>query len=231
MQNNNNYQNGSVIIWILIAVGLMAALSYAFMGSSRTSTNMLTDAQAEAYASEIIAYGNEVKQAVKRLQLRGCSDTEISFENNVVSGYTNPNSPADKSCHVFDVAGGGLTWKVRNEEWNSTCGGFPLYFCNEISFDAATRFPGMGTDDLLSGGSVELTMRVFGINQKMCEAINKLSGIPLPVPASTFNAGKFLGSYTSGTNLMMQTPSGYLFGCHTYGTSSPYNFYYILIAR
>lgn len=106
--NTKNPEQGSAIIWILIAVALFAALNFAFNSGSRTSTSVLDDAEASAYANQIIAYGNEVKAAVKRLQLRGCSDTEISFENNVLAGYTNPNAPTNKSCHVFDIAGGGL---------------------------------------------------------------------------------------------------------------------------
>jgi len=105
-----NTQNGNAIAMILVAVALFAALGYAFSNTSRTSNRFLSDEEAKAYANQIISYGNEVRQAVKRLTLRGCSDTEISFENNVVSGYTNPNAPTDKSCHVFDIAGGGINY-------------------------------------------------------------------------------------------------------------------------
>ncbi len=108
--NLNQSQNGNAIMIILVAVALFAALSFVFSNTSRNSSGFVTDAEADAYANQIIAYGNEVKQAVKRLRLRGCSDTEISFENSIISGYTNPNSPTDRSCHVFDTAGGGLNF-------------------------------------------------------------------------------------------------------------------------
>lgn len=108
-------QNGNAIFIILVAVALFAALGYAFSNTSRTSTSFITGEEAKAYVNQIIAYGNEVKSAVKRLQLRGCSDTEISFENSFVSGYTNGNSPTDRSCHVFDTQGGGLTYVAPPE--------------------------------------------------------------------------------------------------------------------
>jgi len=111
MNNQNSNESGNAIIWILIAVGLFASLNYAWTSTSRNSTSILDDSEAKAYASQIIAYGNEVKATVKRLQLRGCDETEISFENNIVLNYVNPNAPSNKSCHVFDIAGGGLSWK------------------------------------------------------------------------------------------------------------------------
>ena len=158
-------QNGSVIFWILIAVGLMAALSYAFMGSSRNSTSMITDTQADAYASEIIAYGNEVKSAVKRLRLRGCSDTEISFENNVSSpiDYTNLNSPADESCHIFSLAGGSLNWPTYSDAiYENAVDWYP-----PIQFNA--------DNDIIGTKSSEADLVMFhaSINETICAKLNE----------------------------------------------------------
>ncbi len=184
-------QNGSVIMWVLIAVGLMAALSYAFMGSSRNSTSMISNTQAEAYASEIIAYGNEVKSAVKRLQLRGCSDTEISFENNVVSGYTNSNSPPDSSCHVFDIAGGGLQLingpnpfaNTGVECWNG-----------KYSFINGTEWHGNGST-CAAQNCVDLIMLFYTFDQNICDIINKNLGYSSTPTDTLFGGGQFQGSY------------------------------------
>lgn len=111
MKQNTPNQRGSAIIWILIAIGLFAALSVAFTSTSRQSTSLLTNEQASAYANQIISYGNDIKQAVKRLQLRGCEYDKISFED-FQTGYSpNPNAPSDKSCHIYDNNGAGLLYK------------------------------------------------------------------------------------------------------------------------
>ena len=108
-------ENGNAIVMIMIAIALFAALGVAFSNTSRTSTSFISDEEAKAYANQIIAYGNEIKSAVKRLRLRGCSDTEISFENPVTAvNYNNPNAPANNSCHVFDGNGGGLQIQTPN---------------------------------------------------------------------------------------------------------------------
>ena len=49
-----------------------------------------------------------LRRLFNHLQINGCTDSEISFEQAVVSGYSNANSPTDNSCHVFHVNGGGL---------------------------------------------------------------------------------------------------------------------------
>ena len=103
-------QKGSVIVWILVAVVLMASLSYAFMGSSRTSTNAIMDERSKAITYELNEYVNNVQSALKRLKLRGCDDDEISYETSVGS-YPNVNAPSDESCHIFRTNGGQVVYK------------------------------------------------------------------------------------------------------------------------
>ena len=148
-------ENGSAIIWILIAVGLFAALSFAFQSSNRTSSNLLTDEQARASAHQIISYGNDLKSAVKRLKLRGCDETEISFENNVIGGYTNAAAPTNKKCHLFDSKGGGLSVKTGLSS-------------NSQSFTGDIPFENIGTTE------PELSFQLSGVNRNTCLTINNI---------------------------------------------------------
>ena len=113
-------QRGSAIVWILIMVALFAALTYTMSEGSRTGESQLGDQQAGLAATEILDYGRNIKNAVQQLLINGCSDTEISFENDVVAGYTNANAPTDKSCHVFHPNGGGMRYQGPNEDWLRT---------------------------------------------------------------------------------------------------------------
>lgn len=167
-------QNGSAILWILIAVGLFAALGYAFSSSTRTSTDFITDAEAESYANQIIAYGNEVKAAVKRLQLRGCSDTEISFENNVSTiaiGYLNGTN---KNCFIFDSNGGGLQFKIFSKnivDPNNTA----TVASGETIFTGNTSVVGVGSD-CNDASCNELVMLTPHLTESICKKINTLIG-------------------------------------------------------
>ena len=210
MINNNikSSERGSAILWILIAVGLFAALNYAFTNSTRTSTSLLTDTQAESYANQIIAYGNEVKSAIKRMQLRGCSDTEISFENAVVSGYSNPNSPSNKSCHVFDIAGGGVQYKNLDTSWLDKDASTNTFYGENIFMIACPL--GVGTDLNDTTGSScntntntlahgDLVLITPYIKKEICEAINKkLIGatiIPTDAINSFYNTAQHDGDF------------------------------------
>ncbi len=112
---------GNVLFIILIAVALFGALSAAVTRSTGTvSPETLTQGQAQIYASEIIQYGIDLEQAVNRLlTLKGCEETQISFDYDIpnVTGYENANAPSDYHCHVFHVNGGGVAYKPMNPEW------------------------------------------------------------------------------------------------------------------
>lgn len=112
MTRTHNAQQGSVFVYILLAIALLGGLTYAVSRGNRTNTNALTAEQAKLAAQEIIEYGNVVAAAVQKLRLRGCADTEISFENSFSSdNYTNPNAPTDESCHVFSPIGAQINFK------------------------------------------------------------------------------------------------------------------------
>ncbi len=176
-------QNGNAIFMIILGVALFAALGYAFMGSTRTSTTLLTDEQATAYANQIIAYGNEVKNAVKRLQLRGCDDDEMSFENNIVAGYINATAPTSKKCHVFDAAGGGLSW-----------GNFQDLNASDLIFTA---------DNVINNlGAAHLILALQNLDQQICiklnQKINPTLGTNPPSDSGTWSTTKFDGTYSAG---------------------------------
>lgn len=239
-------EDGSAIIWILIAVGLFAALGFAFSSSSRTSTSLLTSAEAESYANQIIAYGNEVKSAVKRLRLRGCDNTEISFENNIVAGYTNANAPTNKSCHVFNIAGGGLQYKQPSNNWiDSSFSGSDIY--NEWIASGVPTVPKIGqkTCSSPSGSCSDLTIFLPYTTKEVCIKINDALGVNNPSGEPwdevdgicLHDTNRFSGSYGTGgcginghatvngknsacIKTLMETPS-----------TNGYVFYTVLIAR
>ncbi len=242
-KKDKNYhpERGSAILWILVAVGLFAALNYAFNSSSRTSTSLLSDAEAEAYANQIIQYGNEVKATVKRLQLRGCSDTEISFENDVVTGYENLNAPDDGSCDVFNIAGGGLNWKSPpssslDRALNSN-EAFGQYF-----FSGRAQILDIG-QNCGNENCNELLMLVGFLNSTQCEILNKQythdSDIIInesinQVPPD--NNDIFVGIYDFSNSPVIGDTAASLAkqsaGCVKRGNSTyGYTYYHVLIAR
>ena len=217
-----NYQNknerGSAIIWILIAVGLFAALNFAFNSSSRTSTSVLDDAEAGAYAKEIIQYGNELKAAVQRMKLLGVEETEFSFGQTV---NTPGNAPGHNlnctinKCEVFNPQGGQLTAKALDNGGQA----------RTIAVD------GVGTTD------ADLVFTIYTVGSGVCLRINEFLGVGTPgtLPVlDTFDAGTYDGSYGVLANPLGEIEtsfSGKHAFCSEANSNGNYHFHQVLIAR
>jgi len=74
-------QKGGAIVWILVMVALFAALTVALNQGTRSGSATISKEQAALAATEILNYGQAMKRAVQTLQINGCADTDLSFEN------------------------------------------------------------------------------------------------------------------------------------------------------
>ncbi len=220
-------ESGVVFVYILLAIALFAALSYAVSDNKGGSTNIFTDEQARLAAQEIIDYGNNVANAVQKLRLRGCSETEISFQNNVVSGY---NNGTNTTCQVFHEDGGNINFPTFNE----TSYDLNAPVIDRISFN--------GDNQIIDNGSGDSELIFFNsaIKQNICENINNI----LHDNQAAFTGGditvgstKFTGSYSGSPDTMCggsadSTTTGC---CHETvgcgGGGECYHFYQVLLAR
>lgn len=100
--------SGIAIGPILFIVAILAILATAIAAGSSTFSSGTDQEKARVTASTILDYGTQMRAAIARLTASGCSESQISLENLIYPGYSNGNAPADKHCHVFDVAGAGL---------------------------------------------------------------------------------------------------------------------------
>ncbi len=183
MDRTDNLQRGIAIAPILFVVAILAVLAMAIAAGSGAFNGDTSAVKAKAQATAILEYANEVKFAIDRLLAKGCKDTEISFENPFVSGYTNPNAPSDKSCHVFDVDGGGIVWKDPPKEvvYDTNYGKwqFKTGTTNYVSF----RELGTEQHDLFLTITGTITHGNAVVEEKgrnllaVCQEINKMLGV------------------------------------------------------
>lgn len=244
MKDKNNSQKGSALFLILIAVALFAALSYSvaqmLQGGDGGTIQDLNEQEAQLYAGEILDYGRSLKQAVQDLRIsNGCSETQISFENDSVAGYENPNAPSDRSCHIFDPAGGGLNWvdppriNIRDNA--------------EYTVSNRSSILNIGSD---CGGSdnscQELFVALRSLDRAACLEYNKAVGVSnigddAPVEIGLNFSTKFTGSYIPAANILGDDNDGANFagqpiGCYRDATESflgdpYYDFYQVLVTR
>lgn len=208
-------QKGSALFIILIAVALFAALSYTVAGMLQKggSTNELSKRQSELYAGEILDYARVVRQKVQELRIsNGCSDTDISFENNIVAGYTNGTNT---DCQVFSPDGGGLAFLSPSEDVND--GSAWLFNGDNNVVDVGTAAP-------------ELVMILPNLDSDICTEINEGVGITVTGTDSDIDFSLFTGAYTSSETL--DFADGFLNGCLNFVNSGDnFFFYQVLITR
>ena len=145
---------------ILIAIALFAALSFAVSGMlGGGQTSAISDDKAGIHATEILDYAATIRRAVQTMRIDGCADTEISFENDFVSGYTNGTNT---SCQVFHPNGGGINWQSPATGLND---GSEWVFTGDNYMDNV----GVGG----GGDNSELTMVLPNVNETVCLAINE----------------------------------------------------------
>ena len=221
-------QTGSAIIWIFIMVALFAALSFVVAKGMRGNTGDLDKKRAELAATEILDYARNMKQAVQTLQINGCEDTEVSFDNAVLSGYSNPNAPIDESCHVFKPNGGGLRYRKVERDWLDDT------YAGGSSFQS---WVGTGNVAITNIGSTNLDLLLYVpyLKSDICKKINKILNISEPVPIDLFSASEFIGNYTASVQPEIGDEAAILAGktifCAKRASSTWYYFGQVLIAR
>jgi hypothetical protein len=232
VMSQHNREDGNVLFLILIAIVLFAALSYAVSQSTRGGGIDPSDEKAELLAAEILNYVTAMQTAITRLQVsHGCEDTEISFENPVVSGYINTNAPSDKSCHVFDPAGAGMSWREPPEDvWR---------FSGAASVNGIGKYKGScpGYSDPASCADLLMRFMIASSGKKLCSHLNKMINLkdnqePPVSSAWTNEASKFTGSYTGTHHIAIVPLLNKMMGCYRrHATSDEYVFYAVLIPR
>lgn len=241
-------QNGNALWFILIAVALLGFLTAILTRSSSTVDQTGNLEQTRISASKILKYARSIQSAVEQLQMRGCSENEINFDNTVVSGYTNANAPSNGNCDIFTTSGAGLTYQTPQVKWlDTTQSGETGY--KQWLFTANNYVVGVetGTDSLgdSTGSNKELLIALPYININLCTALNDLVGVSNPSGAppqdnntadltpkftGTFGSGHHIQDTTSGTDALNEKRTGCFEGGGTPATGT-YHFYHTLIAR
>ncbi len=229
-------ERGSAILMLFVAIALFAALAFAFMQGSRNSTSMMSDEQAKSYAQQIIAYGNDVKMAVKRLAVRGYDETQMDFRNSVFQ--FDDNSPlnasiaacADARCQVFNVAGGAIAPKETPAAATLALAGV----AKAGHWEAEQYvFSGAGTAE------PDLLITVHELSKEVCVKINELIGVPNTAgnpPAYAVSGASWTGSYvTPATVIVGNTATDLQKGqqgmCYRNADTNEYQYSTVLIAR
>lgn len=200
-----NKESGSAIFIILIAVALFAALGFAFMQGNRSSTSVMTDEAAKTYATNIISYGNDIRNAITRMKLSGIQPSQFDFGNTILlrnNGTVitaighNPNCTTAK-CQVFSAQGGGLVPKktINGSALNTESPGTPTAIQDGAWQAYEGKVDGVGTTEN------DIIYIAGYIKKDVCMMINQLLNVSKPgenPPKITTTLTTYNGSFTAG---------------------------------
>lgn len=173
------HRSGNAVIFILLAIFLFGALAFSFVKSGRNSTGNLTATQAKLSADDILGYATSVDRGVQKLLSRGCSESELNFNDPNTNCGSNPDSPSDNSCAIFDAAGAGVGARS-----------FPSLPNMYFKPTAGSSLQDVGTWDINSAKGHQDIVLWFGpIDLTLCQALNTAVGNP-PTPPSVASAGQ-----------------------------------------
>ena len=199
---NYSTQRGAVFLYILIAIALLAGLTYAISGSNRANTSGITDQQAKLAAQEIIDYGNSVAAAVQKLKLRGIEEYAFDFSNDVYKLTDDTPFPAANSsctssaCKLFDINGGGLEAVYAPDHAHISASSLPG---RTGSTSGQGNFRSNYVHDVGSTAP-DLVFEYTYISPVVCKKINEILGIDNPSdapPVDTYDQQNYSGNLTA----------------------------------
>lgn len=204
-------RKGNVLFFILIAVALFAALSYAVSNSFRGGTGTITTEQARVSAGELLRSMGDIRQGYQYLWVQqGCSLDDIDF--------TNPaTTPFD--CDMFHPQGAGVAYP-NNLATYQTTGGSGLYTFYYVGNAPSS---GYGVDGL--GTSADDHMVVLeDVTVEICQAVNKM------LDYDNFLDDK-VDTDAGNTAIMGDINDefdGQIAGCRRLGASGQYDVFYVM---
>lgn len=237
-RNDRLRENGNALWFILIAIILLGLLT-AMLTRSGGNTNDTGDYERLSIkANEIITYGRSLGNGIQMLLSRGCSENEISFEDPLLasqgsfSDHSNPNAPADFSCHIFRPEGAGLEYWITTDLDIYDLSTFP----NPIEF----YINGLGWwhPDSPNAPTRDWGMIMENLDKNFCIALNRQLGVSNDgddapdATAESRGGGAFRGTFSTGFALDREVRSAggelenQFSACFKAGKTTPYPYIY-----
>ena len=161
-------ESGNVMFFILIAIVLLAALSFAITQGGRDSSNNMSTERQRLLGTEIIDYGDVLQKSVQILRSRGIAFTSL--------GFAAPGLPAAygiagaaPTAEIFNDAGAGALYKRADDQsFTGAAQDYIFTARNEIAQVGTT----CGGDDC-----ADLLVLLPGLARAVCIDINRQLGI------------------------------------------------------
>lgn len=177
-----NKTSGNVLVFILIAIFLMGALTMLFVRSDGQSEDTGDTERTSIQASRLLTYASKIQNATDMLRSHGCGENQISFwiDSNADSLETaadyayNSAAPTDHSCHVYEPQGGGVDYQKADSQWMAVTTAYQQFILPGNNY----CIYGVGTGTTTcTKATTDLFISLDGITLALCNEINRRVGV------------------------------------------------------
>ncbi len=231
MRKKPNQQQGNILVYILLGIVLLGALTIALRNTGNSGSSDIDKEQMLLKAGQVQKDANELAAAVNDLLSNGVSEADIRFaHDDAAIEYGNIDD--DPKNQIFGKQGGKATYKKPPAGVND---GSPWEF--------------FGTSQIVQVGSdrAELIAVLPNVTEGFCKAMNSQLGFDAATRPTDINSGsspdcvmgtssdRFDGEFNDvSPNLLDETSFSKLpalQACVYCLSSSTYNYYYVLMVR
>jgi hypothetical protein len=188
LNNMRPSESGSVFVIVMLGVVLFSALMFVFSRGARQGGEDISDRQIKLAVTDMISYAQQLERGVDRIMNKGrFSEVDISFENEYIATYVNPNCTVEE-CRVFSPQGGTVTWRAPPAGVNN---GEPyLFTANKVG----------SIDDVYNVGTPETDLvLILAVNRRACDIITEeMFKLPAVESSGGTSFASFTGSYNVG---------------------------------
>lgn len=216
-KTRRRYERGNAFIFILLGIALFAGLAFTISRSMRSqTTTTLSSRDADLAATDIMSYNQALARAVDRVRRKGCSENDISFEQDNILGYEHGAAVPDK-CKIFHPDGGNITWQTSPIENRA----YEFWGNNDVQGIGASP-----ASELI----VALPMAVAHL--EVCSQYNKKAGAGATIATGGDDEDetKFTGGFGDSLTSITETP-GRTTACFDADGSGSYLIYSVLLQR
>lgn len=179
--NSDKQCAGNVVIYVLVALALLALLSTTIANQDTGSESEIDQDKVILLASDVLAYAGSVRTVVDNMVMAGTEEASIDF----IAPYQTAFSTAPYENKIYHPQGGGLAVPAIRPDLFSYGGvepkaGFYVSMHNNVQWTPTT--------------APDVLMTAFGISQAVCAALNKkiTGSTAIPAMAASGNIGRFL---------------------------------------
>ncbi len=234
-----NREKGSVLIYIFIAIAVLAALTFAVSRGSREGSSTINRERSELLATQILDYTGMIRSTIQTMKIDGLDDGDLCFDSD---RWGNNNydhaSCSDAKNQIFNSSGGGAVFQDPAEDiLDSSLSGQSQY--GQWHFTGANNVMEVGSDCTPNADCNELLLILPYIKRDVCLALNRKLQIAnpdtIPVDDADFDmTNEYTGSYVDGETINSADLHGKRSGCFQAATTpvdGAYFFFAVLIAR